>query len=289
MIYFSLPNLYNQFNLLHQIYLLNKNEINKFKIPVRFISITENLPFNYSNGNINYNKDFFFNYFQLQEKSQKQTEIIKRINMSNIYFCNTDFNDSYCNLILQCYESGSSEIEISDIDFLEYILNTYPNYQFILSPNILISNNITINALNQLINSNIISLFSLPYYYNNSNFIFQIENKTKIELTINPLCSCSSIEQCQNCICQENKLIYNFSNQSHILQCVQTNNNFYFISLNDIINNYLKQGINHYKLNEFSNTKQSFYNFLYFFVEFFIKQEFQMDILKRLQEAIIYD
>lgn len=293
MIYFSLPNLYNHTNLILKICELNK-QIEKFKIPVQFVSIYESIPFCYLCGGININTNYILNYSDLQNKVNKHFGLTKRLNFSNLYIEKNDSKDEYFNLLLQLYENNSNWIEISNLPLAIELKEQNLLFDFIFSDSADVLFPFSEDNINTIIDQNIFKLISLPSYLNFNNFdLSKIQHCKFIELTINNICNNCSINLQKDCIKNEHNSIYNFSNNSHFLTCpncsMYNDLNTINISIDDIQNIYLPLGITHYKLNNFPNIPNAFIDFIFFFVNYFIKEEYQQFVLEKLLKENYHD
>ena len=273
MIYFNLPHLYDNKKLFSTITSLPNNV---FKTQVRFISHNLYLPYNYFNGKINYNMNYIFTYHKLLK--QNEFNIIKnRIDLSNINIDTIDYNDKYLNTVLDIFQNGTNQIEITNLEMFEYIINKYPYYHYIFSSNGDIVQPFTPDILNVILDNEKINFVNIPN--TKLDLIDQINKKYKIELTVNNLCSNCSINQQQTCKTQEQINIYNFTNTSCINKCAKINNAT-IISIEDILQKYLPIGIQHYSLEEIPLDKMQ--DFLLFFVKYFIIEQYQIDIFNKL-------
>lgn len=295
MIYFSLPNLYHHDALMIKICQLQKQQSEVFKIPVQFISITEPTPFCYLCGGINNNTNRILTYADLQKTTQAQISYLsKRLNFSNIHLNENDANDEYFNILLQAYNNNySNVIEISNIPIAVKLKEKNILYDLIFSANADVLFPFNEDNLNTIIEQNIFKLISLPNYTTNLDFS-KINNRKVLELTVNNICqNCPT--QCQKeCINNEHLSIYNYSNISYFMKCQQhmpyNEPKTINISLEDIQKTYLPLGIKHYKLSEFPNAPLAFIDFITFFVDYFIKEEYKSKILLQLiKENEIHD
>lgn len=285
MIYFSLPSLYNHNHLLLKICDLNKR-LEVLKTPVQFIAINEFIPYCYLCGGININKDFILNYSDLQNQSEVHISILaKRLNFSNLYLNEKDLTDEYFNILLQFYGNNFSNwIEISNLSIASYLKNNNIPFHLVLSQNADILHPFNPDILNMIIEQDIFKLISLPTYFKYD--LKDINNRTKLELTVNNICQNCSISCQQDCIQNEHSLIYNYSNISKFISCPNflsyNNKDTTLISIEDIQEKYLPLGITHYRLNHFPNIPNAFTDFIFFFVKYFIKDEYQFEILSQM-------
>ena len=100
-------------------------------------------------------------------------------------------------------------------------------------------------------------------------------------------CANCSYDTWGSCKSKEHDLLYNFSKQSMLNSCSKrlkyNNPKNILISYDEIQNNYLPLGINHFSLAEFSNN--DLMNFIIFFLNYFIKPEHYDTILQYLTEG----
>ena len=117
--------------------------------------------------------------------------------MSNIFIEPNDVYNCYLNSLLKEFDKQGNYIEISNLDFLNYIDLNY-TYNYILSNKLFLTLAPTIENINNLINSNngIFSLIQLPEFYNLSE-IKNLTHKNLLEIVINP--NCFNCKDYQNC------------------------------------------------------------------------------------------
>lgn len=285
MIYFSLPNLYNHTGLLLSICDLNKH-LEVMKIPIQFVSMDESIPFCYLCGGINYNKDHILQYTDLQNTSETRiSTLAKRLNFSNLYIDEQDLTDEYFNVVLDFYGNNFSNwIEVSNLSIATILKEKNIPFELIFASNADILHPIDENIINTILEQNIFKLISLPCYLDFNKFnLKNIITRSKIELTVNNICQNCSISCQQSCIKNEHSLIYDYSHLSKFLTCpnflTYNNQKTILISLEEIQSIYLPLGIHHYKLNNFPDTPNAFIDFIFFFVNYFIKEKYQNEIL----------
>ena len=295
MIYFALPNLYNHNRLLTSICRLQKEKDMVFKIPVQFISITEPTPFCYLSGGININQHQILTYPDLQKTTQAQISYLsKRLKFSNIHLTENDANDEYFNVLVEAYNNNySNVIEISNIPIALKLKEKKVLYDLIFSAEADVLFPFNEENLNSIIEQDLFKLISLPNYAINLD-LKKINNRKVLELTVNNICQNCPIDCQKQCISNEHLSIYNYSNRSSFINCTKhllyTDKKAINISLEDIQNIYLPLGIKHYKLSEFPNLPFAFIDFITFFVNYFIKEEYQYDILLQLiKENEVHD
>ena len=287
MIYFSLPNLYHHDKLMLSICHLQKQQNEVFKVPVQFIAMTEPTPFCYLCGGINYNKNQILIYNDLLTSTQAQVSFLaKRLKLSNIHINEDDVNDEYFNVLIKAYENNySNVIEISNIPIAMWLKEKGFLYDLIFSAEADVLFPFNEDNINTIIEQNLFKLISLPNYATNLD-LSKINNRKVLELTVNNICQNCSIQNQKQCISNEHLSIYNYSNHSCFLNCGKhvsyQNQKTINISMEDIQKKYLPLGIKHYKLCEFPDVPQAFIDFIFFFVDYFIKDEYKYKILSQL-------
>ena len=79
-----------------------------------------------------------------------------------------------------------------------------------------------------------------------------------------------------NCQLQEHLSQYNYSINNNYLNCSKKINNCY-ISLEQIVEQYIPLGFSHFSFTETENINN---DFLFFLIDYFIKEEYKYEILK---------
>lgn len=280
MIYFSLPDFYNNLKLNNFFSYLAKNESNKFKIPLTFLTYHGNFPFNSWNGGNNncyenlpslLYKDFEY-YFEHSEKPI-------RFNCTNLLLTEYDYNDNMNNVILNIFNNGCHLIEIADLKLLEFLENKYPNYRFIFSNRAHFFQEFNENIINSIVDFNKFTLIELPFEMNyDKKLLKNLNHKEKIELVINNDCplTCLKYKECQ--LAEDNAQL-NYSSQSPFLACYKRIN-LPSISLEEINSEYVPMGFTHYKFN-IPHLKMKESDIILFYVKYFIKEEYQFEIFER--------
>jgi len=296
MIYFTLPNFYNNINLNSAICAYFGDPLNHKKMiaPVKFIASSGSYPYSYHNGGINNNKGQLLRYSDYEKiisfgNFPVNTAI--RLDLSNIYLTEKDFDDCMLNTILNTHHNGSTQIELWSIGLLEYIKSNYPNFSYIFSANADIINPINSEIINSLIDSKEFELISLPIKYNRDiEFLKQIQSRKCLELTVNDICVKCTESQHLECKGQENECQYYYSQKSPITNCKKrmryNMRDTVLISLDDIKTIYLPLGITHFKLCEYLHTKNHEIDFIFFFIEYFVKPEYQKEVLNYLLKEV---
>lgn len=273
MIYFTLPNFFQNNELINFFKIISKEKQNYFKFPVAFSYATGNFPYCYWNGGYNNNDGpglLYSDFFNFNLNSA----IPLRFNCSNVYLKNIDYEDTMANTILNICENGSNSISISDLNFYEFLKEKYPNYSYVFSKEANLKYPISEEIINTL--SEYFDYIEIPYFKTcDLNFLNNLKNKNKIELTINSLCpmNCSNYFNCQ---LQEHLSQYNYSINNNYLNCSKKINNCY-ISLEQIVEQYIPLGFSHFSFTETENINN---DFLFFLIDYFIKEEYKYEILK---------
>ena len=261
MIYFTLPQMVNNYKLNNFLIKLNYDKPEYFNFPITFFSVNGNFNFTLWNGELNNNFGEFLTYRNLNISQKYNIPI--RFNCANTYLKNIDFYDEYMNLILQINEDNKNYIEIADFNLMDYIKEKYPKYNFILSESIHLYNKMTIDFLNNISQFNEFELIKIPANYPQ---LLEINDKNKFELILNPLCdfNCNEYDKCYN---QEQLSQINYSETSIIKNCSKIHNNF--IDISSLIDN----GFNFFSFTQYSQSNE-------FYIKFFIKEEFQKQVIE---------
>lgn len=289
MLYFTLPYFHQFDNKLPNIlFKLSIEQEDKFITPVHFFSKYNNFPYCYLNGGFNFNNGTFYRYHQLESNANYKNGGVKRINLSNINFNEFDINDEYLNTILTLYNTGSNFIDIPNEQIGQAILDKGYIYDLVVK---LINSDLDIQDINSLTSLDYINLVSLPMgFTTNLDLLRKLLNRNKIELTVNSVChKCNKINH-ESCLLEEHKLIYNYSNYSYIQDCINQDNykNSTILSLSDIVNNYTNLGFKFFRLDDLP-INFNINDFIYFFINYFIKPEYRLEILEFIESEVFDD
>lgn len=277
-LYFTLPNFFENFDLYIQLFTLNKKHPDWFKEEVVFEHQTGNFPYVSWNGG--------YNNFAILPKAPlyrdfvtyNENAIIPTIfNCSNICLTEEDYSDTVSNIILSSGNSGSNKIEISDLKLYEYLIDKYPEYDYVLSSEIFLFNpeQYTPEFLNYMLDTKFSMAFIPDRLSCDLEFLSKIKKKDKVLLCINPIkcCSCENFLNCkQNVHAQQ----VNYSQYDQFLVCPQKDQ-FYPIYLST--KKYNELGFSHFY---FSNYYFEKIPYNYFLANFFIKEEYMKDALEEL-------
>lgn len=209
MIYFTLPDFYQNFKINQFLLKASSMWEDKFKVPVHFSLMSGSFPFSSWNGGFNNNKGTYsflsqdpsLQVFPLyyDYDSYKYSDVPFRLNCSNVCLEDFDFLDEHMNTILKLNENGCNEIELSNLNLLMYISEKYPEYTFVFSDNADLIKPMDIDMINSLTSFDQLSCIKLPFRFNTDlELLKSIENKKKIELVVNTLCppNCPSFTEC---------------------------------------------------------------------------------------------
>lgn len=274
MYYFTLCDFFYNYEIIN--YFINLLDQN----PEYFIN--SNICFNCYQGSYSYfyfNGDFNNNNgpttltpnFKTRENLDKKPI---RFSMSNLYIENNDIYNCYLNSLLKEFDRQGNYIEVSNLDFLNYLKSNF-TYNYILSKNIFFTLSPEVNNINQILeeNKNIFSLIQLPNNYPLDK-IKELNNKKLLEITINP--NCINCKNYNACWLKEFEYQINYSNKSNFCNCEKYNENIITI---EELENYSKLGINHFIIK--SNPQHSAEDYLIFLIDYFIKDEFKYNVLKK--------
>lgn len=260
--YFTLPEMVRNLKINKYLMSLHQKKPEYFKFPITFFSVNGNFSFTLWNGELNNNFGDFFIYKNLN--ISQMYDIPVRFNCANTYLKNTDFYDEYMNIILQINEDENNYIEIADLELMDYIKEHYPKYHFILSNSMHLYNRFTPEFLNAISQFDAFDLIKIPANYPD---LFKLNNKDKFEIIIDPLCSlnCEGYDKCYS-MEQLNQI--NYSDLKVVREC-KINNTEIKIEPTFLANN----GFKYFSFMQSNNT-------LEFYVRFFIKEEFQEEVIK---------
>lgn len=275
MFYISLPFFYEnyQFNNFFKDY-INSNRtklIANFNIEYAYGSF----PWSYWNGGMNNNRGEAVLAADMQLNIY-QSSIPIRIDSSNIYLQESDYLDIHQNAILRIANGTNTVYEISNLNLMDYIMKYNLNNKFIISNNAQLIHEFNTDIIKVFQEQEEIELINIGYNLNQLDFS-KISNKNKLEISIGYCTNCSEHLKCSS---QEQKNIYNFSKQSFYTNCFNECkiNNYY-----EIIEFYLKQGINHFKITTNPNNLKEFNIKI---INSFIKPEYQGECINEYYRRI---
>ena len=293
MIYFTLPDFYQNFKINQ--FLIKASTVwkDKLKAPIHISLMSGSFPFSSWNGGFNNNKgthsvfsqdpnlEMFPLYYDYD--CYKYSDVPFRFNCTNVCLEEFDFLDEHMNTILKLNENGCNEIEISNLNLLEYIMDKYPDYTFIFSDNADLIKPLDIDMINSLTEFDQLSYIKLPFRLNSDlELLKEIEHKSKIELVVNTLCpsTCPSFVECH---IQEDESQLSYSNNGPIEMCDKNNhyawNTNLCLPLEQIKEIYEPMGFHKYSfMNIPSNV---IFNKVLFYFNYFFKPEYIGEMLRQ--------
>lgn len=282
MIYYTLPNFYFNFNIIN---FLSRIESKYYKFPVAFESATGNFPYCYFNGGYNNNMGSGALYDDFNTIGDS-LNIPLCFNLANIFIEEKDFSNVQTNLILSLNETGSNSIEFSNFKLYEYLKEKYPNYIYIFSKQaFLLCPDLTAEQIDNLIIKNGVDYISLDEIHSiDIEYLKKIKNKKNIKLSATSECSldCNNF---YNCRIQQHQKQYDFSNYNCYLncnKCVPYQFRKQIITFEEAHNIYKPLGFTRFTLGEV--IVNDIDDFILFFIEYFIKDEYKYDILRGFKE-----
>ena len=285
MINFTLPNFYFNFIVNQTFFDLKENFPFYFK--------NKDINFSYNEGNFSYcywnggkinnlgKGSLYKDFYKFYSYSRRPY----RLNCSNIFLEEKDFDNVMGNLILSLFQNGTNVMEITNLDFYKYIQEKYPNYDFIFSKNGALIQDYNLKLINDLIQVDKFILISLPEHLNSDlKLLNEIENKRKIEITINPKCSllCKNYQQC---LINNNSFQYNFSEKNIFDLCENQIKNYQknYLSLDILEKDYISKGFSNFYIED---TFSNIIDYAVFMIKYFIKTEYQSELLGEITKSI---
>lgn len=196
-----------------------------------FWGISTDLPFSIFNGKINNNiNSNFIDYYTIKEILESYQEISENyavFDFSSISVEEKDYENCFGAVVFEEYANKQNiYFELSDINFIDFLIKRYPNIQIILSENFTIFH--TENEIQQVIdnyNKNILMI--------NITFLNLCKNINIEKIGVLNLDSCFYCPQFPLCLNKEHKNILRFRRQSIFNDCDKKK----FISLDNLIDN----------------------------------------------------
>ena len=129
-----------------------------------------------------------------QASSEKVRDLIKEYNdfglpiryvFTNPILQEKHYKDRFCNILMELAHNGKNQVVVNDDKLYKYLKNMYPNYFYISSTTKCLNKEQILEELKTNYN-----MICLDYNLNNNiNLLKSIEEKTKVELLINPICA----------------------------------------------------------------------------------------------------
>lgn len=284
--YLSLPIIFSKenvaFNRILYNFLRDKPEAKRFDFVIE--SNYGSFPYVTWNGNINSN----FGELCLERNFYEiclSHPLLIRYDFSNVLLEKNDYWDIHSNIILKNSENGSNQIEISNLDLMQYIQDKYPQYTYVFSKNADLINPLNTEIINSINSSNNFILINLPYYFNTEKELLEsLINKNNIELIVGARCKCPK-EQIQKCLLAENYHQLYFNKYSVFQDCAIENK---YTDCNEIYEEIKKLkslGFSHFKID--APAPIDLKNFNLYLIHSLIKPEYHLEILQALKKGEI--
>lgn len=286
---FHLPGLFEYFNVYEQILQNYRKNPGCFKDNVKIGSIYGCPPAIWNGGRLMTGAPHSKSSLITIRDTLKKYNIPARFTFTNCLLEEKHLYDTYCNLLLEIFNTGSNEI-ICNQDILEqYIRKNYKdNYKFISSTTKRLSNK---ESQQQELKKDYY-LIVLDYDHNKDfEFLNSIENKDKCELLCNAVCQAKCprrqyhyevISRCQ--LDFDEKKLQNFGCQYTREDNLEgARKNFNFISPEDINDIYIPMGFKNFKLEGRTMHPLDFIEVLLYYL---IKEEYQPFVRRHLQQVV---
>lgn len=270
MLNLSLPRVYFANNINNFFKEIITNENYKIKAQINLFGVSGSFPYMYWNGKFNNNigNGVFRN--ELEFLSNKNINIPIHFDCTNVLLKLEDYYDTFGNIILELFQTGSNLIEISDLNFLNYINTKYPYYNFILSEYYYLQGN---DYSKELLNNDKIKYIKCTL--ENQELINIIPDKRKIIASINYKCfTCPNYSDCNISL---QLAQYNYSEKDISKNCLILQN-YECPSLDDLKLIQKETGISHFAIEDNFKNNQDYF---YFLLNYLIKPEYQKDILEK--------
>lgn len=278
MIYFTLPNFFQNFQINNIINYLTVNYKDKLRNSnIKIIGVTGNFPHCSWNGDFNNNilQNMTVLYSDMINIEQTISFPI-RLNCANVFLEDYDVYDAMSQTILTIFNNSNHQLEVSSISFMEKIQQFFPNYNFTFSKYADLILPFTSEILECLVDSGNFTLIGVPNKYSyDIDWLKSLKKKKYYEITVNP--TCCFCDKYNECLLLEHCKQIEYSNQSMILSCEDIKNNSSIISIEDIENQYLPLGFSHFTFDV--NYTDITENQIIFYIQYFFKDEYFNDLL----------
>ena len=212
-------------------------------------------------------------------------DIAVRYTFTNPLLEKVHLMDTYCNLCMELGDNGKNEVIVNSPVLEEFIRKMYPDYALISSTTKCLED---IRMIEQELEKDY-SLVVLDSALNNTNELFGLEHKEKIELIANHYCmdNCPRRKEHYNAVgrCQLDFSEVDFES------CGNINRDFYqvmenrsFIRVEDLYGRYYDAGFCNYKLDGRGFLK---YKLLESFVYFLVRPEYRDRVRTYLLKYIL--
>ena len=280
MIYFTLPNFCEYPGANHFIATAAKTMPQVFKEAVTFIQMSGNFAYNYWAGSYcnmhgpgSYYKDF-------TAASQGGIILPIRLLADNIALEEMDFQNVMNKNILE-NANTSAVIEIASIPLMDYISERYTDFKYVFSKQADFITPFTADLVNQIIDFNKFQFIGVPdRLAKDFEFLEAIKGRNKLEITVNPRCpvKCRHYNECH---INQHFSQLEFSATDNITLCRNNCLNKNIISLDDIKQDYIPRGINHFTFAQQNASIISENDMMAFYIFYFIKPEHQFAIMSQ--------
>ena len=222
--------------------------------------------------------------FAIKELADRK--IAMRYTFTNPLIGEKHLNDTFCNLCMELGDNGQNEVLVNSTVLEAYLRKTYPNYKVISSTTKCLR---TREAVLQELEKDYY-LVVLDSAFNNTDELFQMERKDKIELLVNHYC----MDDCPNrtehydvvgrCQLEFSEIKFN--------KCTNINRNFYqimqnrsFITTDNLYGRYANAGFSHFKIDGRAFNKfKVLESYMYYLVRPEYRDEVRLAILKQVDK-----
>ena len=279
---FIVPHLYENktFNIALRNFI--RNPLNAHKLNVKNVNIEfayGNLPFSFWSGEINTcnGSNFVITEKEFQTFLMEQRELAYIFDCSNLLLTEQHFLDAHIKMVLSNLAYRGHYLKVSNLKIKDIIEQLYPNgFNFILSSLSGLSD--VIIPFDALIEDSIFSYIDIPHFYN-INMIQDIKYKNKC---IYPLLSiCSGCDKYLDCIYLEQQSQISFSNQSIF---DKYNINYTAEDIQKEFEQAKNLGFSRFRF--IAPNLNDIKKFNYALVDFFIKKEYQIELLAEVQSIV---
>jgi len=155
------------------------------------------------------------------------------------------------NVIFQLLENNGNLIELSNIQFYEFLSQKYPGYDYILSSNADLIHPFDENILNIIISQNAFKQIILPERLSlDNNFNTNLKNKNKYKIIILSKFTHNNLLKEQEFILQEQKNQSLFSEKSIYSICDDLKTNIDIKKEIELIQHYISLGFSNFIIDE---------------------------------------
>ena len=267
-----------------------KQYLKKYPERARFLnssidSVYGNFSWTYWNGGINNNTgkiSLYNDIFMINN----QSHIPIQLNCSNIFLENNDLYDTHMNVIFKLLENNGNLIELSNIQFYEFLSKKYPGYDYILSSNADLIHPFDENILNIIISQNAFKQIILPERLSlDNNFNTNLKNKNKYKIIILSKFIHNNLSKEQEFILQEQKNQSLFSEKSIYSTCDFLKTDIDIKKEIELIQYYISLGFSNFIIDE-----QPLYNLTLLnnnIIQLLIKEEYQLNFIKEMEKEYL--